>query len=60
MLNGLRQLVEGIAKGRLKPDFGLFRKMIEYIDQVPEKVHHPKEDEYPSPACACAAPRPCR
>ena len=32
MLNGLRQLVEGIDKGRLKPDFGLFRKMIEYID----------------------------
>lgn len=46
MLNGLRQLVEGIDKGRLKPDFGLFRKMIEYIDQVPEKVHHPKEDQY--------------
>ena len=46
MLNGLRQLVEGIDKGRLKPDFGLFRKMIEYIDQVPEKVHHPKEDEF--------------
>jgi branched-chain amino acid transport system ATP-binding protein len=46
MLNGLRQLVDGIAKGRIKPDFGLFRKMIEYIDKVPEKVHHPKEDQY--------------
>lgn len=46
MMHGLRQIVAGIEKGRLKPDFELFRAMIEYIDKVPEKVHHPKEDQY--------------
>jgi branched-chain amino acid transport system ATP-binding protein len=46
MMHGLRQIVAGIEAGRLKPDFALFRDMIEYIDKVPEKVHHPKEDEY--------------
>jgi len=46
MMHGLRQIVAGIEAGRLKPDFALFRAMIEYIDKVPEKVHHPKEDEY--------------
>lgn len=46
MMHGLRQIVAGIDAGRLKPDFTLFRAMIEYIDKVPEKVHHPKEDQY--------------
>ncbi|ATE61419.1 hemerythrin domain-containing protein [Thauera sinica] len=46
MMHGLRQIVAGIEAGRMKPDFVLFRAMIEYIDKVPEKVHHPKEDEY--------------
>lgn len=46
MMHGLRQIVASIEKGRLKPDFELFRAMIEYIDKVPEKVHHPKEDQY--------------
>lgn len=46
MLSGLRTLVVGIAAGRLKPDFDLMASMIRYIDQVPEKVHHPKEDQY--------------
>lgn len=46
MMQGLRQIVAGIEAGRLKPDFELFRAMIEYIDKVPEQVHHPKEDQY--------------
>jgi hemerythrin-like domain-containing protein len=46
MMQGLRQIVAGIEAGRLKPDFDLFRAMIEYIDKVPEQVHHPKEDQY--------------
>src|SRR5690606_3634917 len=46
MLSGMRTLVQGIEAGRLKPDYDLFASMIEYIDKVPEKVHHPKENEY--------------
>ncbi len=46
MLNGLRQLADGIEKGRMKADFGLIAAMIEYIDKLPEKVHHPKENDY--------------
>ena len=42
MLSGMRTLVQGIEAGRLKPDYDLFASMIEYIDKVPEKVHHPK------------------
>lgn len=46
MLGGLRTLVVGIEAGRLKVDFDLLASMIRYVDEVPEKVHHPKEDQY--------------
>lgn len=46
MLSGLRSIASGIEAGRLKPDYDLLESMIEYIDKVPEKVHHPKEDQY--------------
>lgn len=46
MLSGLRALASGIAAGRLQPDFALIGAMIRYIDEVPEKVHHPKENAY--------------
>lgn len=46
MLSGMRTIAAGIEAGRLKPDFDLLASMIRYIDEVPEKVHHPKENEY--------------
>lgn len=46
MLGGINTLVIGIEAGRLKPDFDLLASMIRYVDEVPEKVHHPKEDNY--------------
>ncbi len=46
MLSGLRAIATNIEAGRLKPDFDLLASMVEYIDKVPEKVHHPKEDQY--------------
>lgn len=46
MLGGMNAIVSGIEAGRLKPDFDLLADMIRYIDEVPEKVHHPKEDQY--------------
>ena len=46
MLSGMRTLVTNIEAGRLRPDFDLFAAMIRYIDEVPEVIHHPKEDQY--------------
>lgn len=46
MLGGMHSLMLGIEAGRIKPDFDLFADMIRYIDEVPEVVHHPKEDQY--------------
>ncbi len=46
MLNGLRAIAAGIESGRLQPDYALLADMIRYIDEVPEKLHHPKENDY--------------
>jgi hemerythrin-like domain-containing protein len=46
MLTGMYTIVDGIEAGRLKPDFDLLASMIQYIDEVPEVVHHPKEDQF--------------
>lgn len=46
MLGGMSALATGIEAGRMKPDFDLLADMIRYIDEVPEVVHHPKEDQY--------------
>lgn len=46
VLTALREFVDGIAAGRYTADFGLLAAMIEYVTEVPEQVHHHKEDEY--------------
>ena len=46
MLSGLRTLAREIEAGRLQPDFDLLASMIDYIEKVPEIVHHPKENDY--------------
>lgn len=42
----LRELLGKVARGHAEPDFGLFSAALYYIDEFPERVHHPKEDEY--------------
>lgn len=39
-------VLDGIRDGKLKPDFGLLDALIEYITEVPDKLHHPKKDDY--------------
>jgi hemerythrin-like domain-containing protein len=46
VLHGLLFLVDEIRAGRQPPDFRLLRAMLDYIEAFPEKLHHPKEDEY--------------
>jgi hemerythrin-like domain-containing protein len=50
VLSGLSAFVEGVAAGKFEPDFTLLAAMLEYVTEVPEKVHHPKEDGYLFPA----------
>lgn len=45
VLRGLLHLVEAMRAGQA-PDFKLLRAMLRYIDAYPDKLHHPKEDEY--------------
>ena len=46
MLNGMRTIATGIRDGRMKVDFALYAAMIRYMEEVPEKLHHHKENEY--------------
>jgi len=39
-------VVHEIRDRGAKPDFGLLGSMIYYIDAVPERFHHPKEEQY--------------
>ncbi len=46
VIEGLRQLVAGIAAGRTTPDHTVLAALFHYIEQFPERLHHPKEDDY--------------
>lgn len=46
VLQAFRFVLDGIRDGTFEPDFQLLAAMIEYITQVPDKLHHPKEDDY--------------
>lgn len=46
VLDGMLYLVHQIRDRAAKPNFELFGTMIYYIDTVPERFHHPKEDQY--------------
>ena len=56
VLHALKQLAREAQDARVKPDFRVFRAMIHYIDEFPEQLHHPKEDEYLFPALTARAP----
>lgn len=46
VLHGLLSIVEGLNRQGGKPDFGLLLAMLTYIDEFPDRFHHPKEDQY--------------
>src|SRR5690349_4117572 len=46
VLHGLKELTRLAKDGSLKPDFRPFRAMLRYIDEYPERFHHPKEDKF--------------
>jgi hemerythrin-like domain-containing protein len=46
VIEGLRHVLAEIARGALAPDHRLLGAMFGYIEQFPERLHHPKEDDY--------------
>jgi hemerythrin-like domain-containing protein len=45
MLRSLPLLLEHHRRQQTLPDFALLRAMLFYVDEFPERLHHPKEDE---------------
>lgn len=42
----LQRLLAEVEKQHAQPDFTLFSAALYYIEDFPERCHHPKEDEY--------------
>ena len=46
VLSSLQFLIQDIRGRGIEPDFELLSVILDYIDVFPERVHHPKEDQY--------------
>lgn len=46
VIKAMRHFARSIAEGGKAPDLKVFRAMLLYISEYPEKIHHPKEDKY--------------
>lgn len=46
VVQGLRHLVGEYRRNALEPDFTLLRSIVFYLDEFPQKLHHPKEEAY--------------
>jgi branched-chain amino acid transport system ATP-binding protein len=46
ILHGFLFLVDEIRAGKMAPDFRLLKAMLHYLENFPEKLHHPKENDF--------------
>ncbi|MGT0196531.1 hemerythrin domain-containing protein [Burkholderia pyrrocinia] len=46
VIDGMRRFVHLLTTGKPAPGLMVFRAMLYYIREYPEKVHHPKEERY--------------
>jgi hemerythrin-like domain-containing protein len=46
VLHGLKELARMAQDAKVRPRFQVLRSMLRYIDEYPERLHHPKEDEH--------------
>jgi hemerythrin-like domain-containing protein len=46
VLHALKELARMAHDATARPRFQVLRSMLRYIDEYPEQLHHPKEDEY--------------
>ncbi len=44
VLHGLEEVIRELGDERIEPDFDLLATMLYYIDQFPERCHHPREE----------------
>jgi hemerythrin-like domain-containing protein len=56
VLQGLLSLVRACHDSRVQPEFPVLNAMIHYIDAFPERLHHPKEDDFLFTRLAARAP----
>ncbi len=56
MLRSLQMLLAQSRREQRLPDFELLRAMLFYIDEFPERLHHPKESELLFPRVAARCP----
>lgn len=56
MLRSLSMLVALSRRRSTLPDFALLRAMLFYVDEFPERLHHPKESELLFPRLVARAP----
>jgi hemerythrin-like domain-containing protein len=57
VLHALKQLAKEAEDSSLEPRFDVFRAMLRYIEEFPERLHHPKEDRYLFARLEARAPR---
>lgn len=56
VLHGLLALVRAAQDPAVRPEFPVLNAMIHYIDAFPERLHHPKEDQFLFVRLAARAP----
>jgi len=56
MLRSLSMLVQQARRENRMPDFEVLRAMLFYIDEFPERLHHPKESDLLFPVVARRCP----
>jgi hemerythrin-like domain-containing protein len=54
------QVLGEIRLKRLEPDFALFESILNYVQDFPDRFHHPKEDEILFPLLRKRAPAVCK
>jgi branched-chain amino acid transport system ATP-binding protein len=56
VIHCFEQVLGEIRLKRLEPDFALFESIIQYVQDFPDRFHHPKEDELLFPLVRQRAP----
>ena len=51
-----KAFIDGMAEGKYDANYALLADMIQYLTEVPDRVHHPKEDLYLFPALRKRSP----
>ena len=46
VVHGMRYLLRNMKEKSVQPDLKVFRAMLLYISEYPERLHHPKEDRH--------------